>query len=54
MFDIKRAHQLEAVAELAKNVKLPIAELEALKEMHKMKEGLRIKLNSTSSEPEAS
>lgn len=46
MFDIKRAHQLEAIAELAKNVKLPTAELAALKEMHKMREELKGKLSS--------
>lgn len=40
MFDIKRAHQLEAIAELASNVNLPVAELEALKAMKQMKDEL--------------
>lgn len=40
MFDIKRAHILEAIAELAQTAGLPNAELEALKAMKQMKEDL--------------
>lgn len=40
MFDIKRAHVLEAIAELAHTAGLPNAELEALKAMKQMKEDL--------------
>lgn len=40
MFDIKRAHILEAIAELAQSVGLQNAELEALKAMKQMKEDL--------------
>lgn len=40
MFDIKRAHVLEAIAELAQTAGLPNAELEALKAMKQMKEDL--------------
>ena len=40
MFDVKRAHQLEAIAELSKNVGLHVSELEALKAMKQMKEDL--------------
>ena len=38
MFDIKRAHVLEAIAELAQTAGLPNAELEALKAMKQMKD----------------
>ena len=40
MFDIKRAHILEAIAELAQTAGLPNAELEALKAMKQIKEDL--------------
>ena len=40
MFDIKRAHILEAIAELAQSAGLQNAELEALKAMKQMKEDL--------------
>lgn len=40
MFDIKRAHILEAIAELAQTAGLPNAELETLKAMKQMKEDL--------------
>lgn len=40
MFDIKRAHILETIAELAQTAGLPNAELEALKAMKQMKEDL--------------
>lgn len=40
MFDIKRAHILEAIAELAQTAGLQNAELEALKAMKQMKEDL--------------
>ena len=50
MFDIKRAHQLEAIAELSKNVGLQAAELEALKEMKKMKDDLVKRIGETAAD----
>lgn len=44
MFDIKRAHVLEAIAELAHTAGLPNAELEALKAMKQMKDELEQKI----------
>jgi 2-hydroxychromene-2-carboxylate isomerase len=44
MFDIKRAHVLEAIAELAQTAGLPNAELEALKAMKQMKDELEQKI----------
>ena len=40
MFDIKRAHILEAIAELAQTAGLQNVELEALKAMKQMKDDL--------------
>ena len=45
MFDIKKAYQLEAIAELARNIDLPVCELAALKEMKKMKDDLTTRLD---------